>query len=386
VAGIYLIDKDDNLVELKEQPYDCEARLQELLAHYPSLLAGDQMEGLEPRKWILVAREMGVPAQQDGSDRWSVDHLFLDQDGVPTIVEVKRSSDTRIRREVVGQMLDYAANGLKYWPVESLRTRFEQTCESQEPRQDPAKILADALSTDDSNETGIAAFWLRVKTNLQAGRVRMIFVADEIPFELARIVEFLNSQMDPAEVLAIELKQFTNDTLRTLVPRVVGRTAEALGKKSGGASARQWDETSFFEELERRRGMRESATCRELLSWGRANDLKIRWGSGSQDGSLFLLLELPTSVYYLVSAWTYGRVEIQFKMLSSQPPFDDVEKRLELLRRLNQIPGITIGADAIERRPSIPLEILATSGAVQQLCATMGWVIEEAKRAAVVPR
>ena len=29
----------------------------------------------------------------------------------PTLVEVKRSSDTRIRREVVGQMLDYAANG-----------------------------------------------------------------------------------------------------------------------------------------------------------------------------------------------------------------------------------------------------------------------------------
>jgi hypothetical protein len=31
---------------------------------------------------------------------------------VPTLLEVKRSSDTRIRREVVGQMLDYAANGV----------------------------------------------------------------------------------------------------------------------------------------------------------------------------------------------------------------------------------------------------------------------------------
>jgi hypothetical protein len=34
----------------------------------------------------------------------------FDQNAVPTLVEVKRSSDTRIRREVVGQMLDYAAN------------------------------------------------------------------------------------------------------------------------------------------------------------------------------------------------------------------------------------------------------------------------------------
>jgi hypothetical protein len=39
---------------------------------------------------------------------------------VPTLVEVKRSDDTRIRREVVGQMLDYAANGVVYWPGEVL--------------------------------------------------------------------------------------------------------------------------------------------------------------------------------------------------------------------------------------------------------------------------
>ena len=31
---------------------------------------------------------------------------------MPTLVEVKRSSDTRIRREVVGQMLHYAANAV----------------------------------------------------------------------------------------------------------------------------------------------------------------------------------------------------------------------------------------------------------------------------------
>jgi hypothetical protein len=55
----------------------------------------------------------------------SVDHLFVDQDAVPTLVEVKRSSDTRIRREVVGQMLDYAANAVVYWPLERLRATFE---------------------------------------------------------------------------------------------------------------------------------------------------------------------------------------------------------------------------------------------------------------------
>ena len=45
-------------------------------------------------------------------------------DANPTLVEVKRSSDTRERREVVGQMLDYAANAVVYWPIETIRARF----------------------------------------------------------------------------------------------------------------------------------------------------------------------------------------------------------------------------------------------------------------------
>jgi hypothetical protein len=63
----------------------------------------------DPRRFLLVRREAPVPDRENGGIRWSIDHLFLDQDAIPTLVEVKRSSDTRIRREVVGQMLDYAA-------------------------------------------------------------------------------------------------------------------------------------------------------------------------------------------------------------------------------------------------------------------------------------
>jgi hypothetical protein len=42
----------------------------------------------------LIKREKSIPAEDNGSGRWSVDHLFVDQDGIPTLVEVKRQSDT----------------------------------------------------------------------------------------------------------------------------------------------------------------------------------------------------------------------------------------------------------------------------------------------------
>ncbi len=118
---IYLVEDNGTLRSLEEQLYDSEALLQTLLEKYPDLLAGDQIDESSPRRWLLVSREIGVPDGDQGADRWSLDHLFLDQDGIPTLVEVKRSSDTRIRREVVGQMLDYAANSVVYWPVETIR-------------------------------------------------------------------------------------------------------------------------------------------------------------------------------------------------------------------------------------------------------------------------
>ena len=72
-----------------------------------------------------------------------------------------------------------------------------------------------------------------MKTNLQAGKIRLLFVSDKIPVELRLIVEFLNSQMDPAEVLALEIKQYVGEGLRTLVPRVLGQSAEAQNKRAG---------------------------------------------------------------------------------------------------------------------------------------------------------
>ena len=120
--------------EMREEPYESEDVLQRLLADFPQLLAGEEFPGDEPRRFRLVAREPGVPGEEGGSGRWSLDHLFLDQAGIPTLVEVKRSSDTRARREVVAQMLDYAAKAVVYWPAEQIREPL-RTQPVQQPRR-----------------------------------------------------------------------------------------------------------------------------------------------------------------------------------------------------------------------------------------------------------
>src|SRR5262249_40269486 len=158
-GSIFLIQDNQQLVEMAAQAYDSEALLQGLLATHPSLLAGDQIDHVVPRRWLLISREARVPAEEGGAGRLALDHLFLDQDAVPTLVEVKRSSDTRIRREVVGQMLDYAANAVAYWPVETIRAQFAATCALS--GRDPEQALAEFLGDDTTSET----FWQQVKVN-----------------------------------------------------------------------------------------------------------------------------------------------------------------------------------------------------------------------------
>ncbi len=366
-GGVYLIQEDGGLVEMAERPYDSEDLLQRLIAEHPNLLAGDQIDTDEPRRWLLISREVPLASEEEGGGRWSVDHLFLDQDAIPTIVEVKRSTDTRIRREVVGQMLDYAANAVVYWPVETLQVQFEADCVGR--GADAEAVIEEFLGMDAAREE----FWQKAKTNLQAGKVRLVFVADEIPSELRRVVEFLNEQMDPAEVLAIEIKQYAGRGMKTLVPRVVGQTKKA----TPALGARQWDESSFFRALGERTGMDEAESARRILEWARAKGLRILWGKGRLDGSFTPELDHGGTRYKFVRFYTYGSVEILFEYLYYQPPFDDKSVRLELLRHLNEIPGANISPDKIAKRPTIHLRLLKDDAVMVRFLGALDWVTEK---------
>lgn len=370
MGGMYVIQDGGGLVEMSERPYDSENLLQELLAKYPNLMAGDQIDAEAPRRWLLVTREAGLPGAEGAGARWSVDHLFLDQDAIPTLVEVKRSTDTRIRREVVGQMLDYAANAVVYWPVETIRAAFETTCRLA--NRDAAEVFRDCFGPDVDEEM----FWQAVKTNLQAGRVRMLFVADEIPEELRRVVEFLNAQMDPAEVLAIEIRQFVGQSLKTLVPRVIGQTATAAQKKGRARQGQRWDEPSFFRELEAQRGEKEAAVARSILEWAQSNVTRVSWGRGGTMGSFIPVFKHKETDFQLFAVWTYGTVEIYFQYLANRPPFDAVELRLELLSQLNEIPGVSHPREVITKRPGIPLATLVPEAARDRFFAAMEWLIK----------
>ena len=70
---------------------------------YPSPEPSSFESAAERNLYSLLKRELGIPSQETGGERFSLDHLFLDEAGILTLVELKRSSDTRLRRGVMGQ-------------------------------------------------------------------------------------------------------------------------------------------------------------------------------------------------------------------------------------------------------------------------------------------
>ncbi|OLE54812.1 MAG: hypothetical protein AUG51_06840 [Acidobacteria bacterium 13_1_20CM_3_53_8] len=338
---------------MEETDYTREEDFQQLLENFPDLLAGEQINSYEPRRWLFVAREVGIPGEENGSNRWALDHLFLDQDAIPTFVEVKRKSDTRLRREVVGQMLDYAANATVYLPENEIERLFITNCE--ELGQDPDEKLSMFLRDNADH----SSFWDRAKSNLKEGKVRLVFVADRIPTELQRIIEFLNERMQPTEVLGVEIRQFTGEGFSTHIPRVIGQTGEAKLNKGARSQTTEraygkWNKATFLDDA-RTRGLKEEHlnAISQIYDFAEQEQHQSNpWGSGTGKGS-FNPKFSEVSRRSPFTIWSDGILEFKFSWLtdsSNAERFCEIFQS-ELIKAGVPIPAVAKG----NRDPRVPV-------------------------------
>jgi hypothetical protein len=263
-----------------------EAReLQDLLEQSPDLLAGEQIDPEHPRRWLLIKREMEVPDPVSGLSRWNIDFLFVDQDAVLTFVECKRHDDTRSRREVIAQVLDYAANAPRLWRSDDLRHAAEVT------QRKHGRTLEEAVKQLDSDKGETADLFDRAVANLMERKLRIVLFLEAAPPELKTLVEFLVTEFSRIQIVLVEAKRYRSDGLEVVAPTVWGYTEQVRQKRRVLEAAlsgvrRPWDQDSFFAELSQRihdgTGQKAVETLfRELPNAG----YRLTWGSGT-NGSL----------------------------------------------------------------------------------------------------
>lgn len=294
---VYIRDSN-SMTRAMEQVFckDEKKELQDLLENNLELLAGDQIQPKNPVKWILVKREMPVPDPSTGSNTWSIDFFLVDNNAIPTFVECKRFNNTRARREVIGQMMEYAANSQYYWTKDKLILHANKTASEK------GDNLLDLINSISENKyERIDDFFTKVEFNLKESILRLIFFMEEAPNSLKCITDFLNKQMERTEVLVLEAKQYRSNDITIVVPTLFGYSEEARQvKKSTDIFARsqtiKWDERSFIEALSKEPSKR-LEYIEDILNLvkDRQGLLNIKFGTG-KDGSVLIQNDLGKTI------------------------------------------------------------------------------------------
>jgi hypothetical protein len=358
---------------MEATPFDLEVDFQRLLEEHPGLIPGELVDEDEPRRWLLIGREAPVVLGDEGGSRGSLDHLFIDQDGWPTLVEVKRASDTRGRREVVAQMLDYAAN-LGGWEVGELRTRFEQRC--SRAGQDPDEVLDRFLAESTDGETDLDGFWSTAQANLDAGRMRLIFLSDRIRPELQRIIEFLNEHLDTIQVLGVEVKQWTVNDVAAYSSSVVGQTIKAADRKRRAIDApvRLTDE-QFAEALDERTPAQEAEAVRAMFSWCEANGGYVSYGQGARRPAAYLNWDGPARTIWaliIIIGPKSQHVRIPLNGLRRWAAPEDAEAISAFVRTLDEIDGVAMAGKV---NPTFPLSVLTDPARRDPICVAVAELV-----------
>lgn len=332
MANVYVINDNSNpepMTRIRCMNEDLELQL--ILEKNPDLLPGDQINPNDPRRWLLIKREMPVPDPGTGNNRWSVDFLFADQDAIPTFVECKRFEDTRSRREVVGQMFEYAANGHYYWTKDMLCDYAENSAKQK------GLSLDDAIRTllpTDCEDAG--SYFDKVQDNLREGQVRIIFFLEESPMELRSVVDFLNKQMERSEILLVEARQYSLNGLKIVVPTLFGYTEEARQVKRSitittANSRKKWDKASFFADAQQKLSLESLHAIR--LFYDRCVELgfEVVWGTGKENGSFSITESSVIKKTTMLSVFSNGTLWINFGSFKGSPLIEKARDRFKEL-------------------------------------------------------
>lgn len=270
-------------------------------------------------------------------------------------------------------MLDYAANCRTYWSIDMLQASFEKTCALANRLSD--EVLSDILKPGQTP----ADFWDRVKTNLEADRIGLLFVADSIPTELKRIVEFLNRQMNPAEVLAIELRQYSDGVgTRTIVPMVYGQTQDAVSRKAASGHRLAWNRETFLESLKENENVTDEQFnfALQIVAWMEKNGRRLLFGSG-QGGSVAPDLRHQGIDFRPIYLSTDGRLYFQFGSWEGRPVFGPLPARGELVRRFGAVNEANFDETTVKRFPSLSLRrILRDPNGPSKVFDALNWMDE----------
>lgn len=230
-----------------------EGWLQRLIQQHPTLLP---IEQIEPAFGALVPVCMELPVPSGFAD-----NLMLTRDGDIVLVETKLWRNPEARREVVGQVLDYAKD-LSTWSYEELQKAVRIAL-----KDDKLDLFRLVHGTEEEEPRFIDA----VSRNLRLGRFLLIIAGDGIQQSAEQLTDFLQRHVGlhfTLSLVEIGLWRVPDTDQIFVQPKVIAKTVQieravvrieagavasapqiTIGPASPNNKAATLSEEQFYEEL-----------------------------------------------------------------------------------------------------------------------------------------
>ncbi|MDC8450960.1 MAG: hypothetical protein LV473_21760 [Nitrospira sp.] len=292
--------------------YD-ESWLQSLCYDNPTLLPIEEIEpsfaGIVP-----ICRELQT-------DSGACDLIYLNENGFITIGECKLWRNPEARRQVVGQVLDYAKDLCK-WTY----SKLEQEC--LKARKGPESSLYSVVAAE-IPELDEQKFIDHVQRNLTLGRFLLLIIGDGIRENMEGLVQYIQGQgalhfsvsllempifkgLDDNDLLITPRVLVKTKEIERTIVRVVDHATSTSLPQPGEPVARTVSEAVFYERLALARGKNVADNLETFLDDLRKDlGLLCKLGRGIR---LSLNIKSPNDTYNFGSiqqngeVWFYGSV------------------------------------------------------------------------------
>ncbi len=193
--------------------------IQNLIHAQPHILPVDDIEGnFSPL--IPIGTEVSTNAGP-------IDNLFISPSGYITIVETKLWRNPEARREVVGQILDYAKE-LNKWTFADLDNAAKSYNQLKNGNRDG--LLTTIRRYEPIDESEEQYFIDSISKNLERGRFLLLIVGDGIRESVEDMVEYLSHTpqlyftLSLIELQVFQLNKENNSFI--IIPQIIVRTKE----------------------------------------------------------------------------------------------------------------------------------------------------------------
>lgn len=184
--------------------------LQELLQSYPNLLPVNEFESMFS-PITPIGREIPTTSGP-------IDNLFISEQGCLVIVETKLWRNPEAKREVLAQVIDYAAEVSK-WSFAELDEKARKYCH---------KGVIDILQSGFDADTEEVPTENMIAKNLRLGRFLILIVSDHIRSSLVDMLTYVNRYPHLAtNVGLVELQCYQTPSSQgeiMIVPSIVAKT------------------------------------------------------------------------------------------------------------------------------------------------------------------